>query len=87
MWAAYNPSIDSAYVLFADHHPGEQAITLMDVAPGVLNVPPAVRAALETFTLEFDEEGRLVAMEIEHASHVLPRSFLERAQRERGPRP
>ena len=87
MWAAYDPSSDMAYLLLADHHPGEKAVSFMEVAPGFLEVSTAVRAALETLTLEFDEEGRLVAIEIEHASQVLPQRFLEHAKRERGPRP
>ena len=88
MWASYDPKRDSAYILFADGHPGEAAITPIDVAAAQTEPPPGpIEAALCRLTLEFDTEGRLVAIEVEEASGVLPQAFLEQAARERGPVP
>ena len=33
MWTCYDADLDMAYVLFADEHPGEEAIKLVEVRP------------------------------------------------------
>jgi uncharacterized protein YuzE len=88
MWMSYDPDSDSAYILLTDGHPGEAAVTLIDVAAAQTEPPPApIEAALCRLTLEFDRGGRLIAIEVEEASGVLPEAFLKQAGRTRGPRP
>jgi len=88
MWTSYDRTSDRAYVLFADRHPGEAAIRCIDVSAAQTNPPPVpIESALCRLTLEFDDGGRLIAMEVEEASGVLPAAFLEEAGQQRGERP
>jgi uncharacterized protein YuzE len=78
-WMSYDPGTDGAYILFIDGHPGEAAVTLIDVAARRDGTPPEpIEAVLSDLTLEFDGEGRLIAIEVEHASCVLPEAFLQK---------
>jgi len=88
MWMSYDPERDGAYILFADGHPGEDAITPIEVTAAYSEPPPPpIESALCRLTLEFDRDGHLIAIEVEEASRVLPKAFLEQAPRERSSRP
>jgi len=88
MWTFYDPDADMAYILFADAHPGQAAITLMDAKPAQTEpAPPAIAATFAALTLEFDGEGRLIGIEVENASGALPDAFLQKAAGEKRPRP
>jgi len=80
---------DIAYILFADDHPGEAAIktVLVKPLPKKALLPSAVEDAIDGLILEFDDEHRLVAIEVWSASTSLPKSFLEMAERETRPKP
>ena len=88
MWTCYDADLDMAYVLFADEHPGEAAIKLVEVRPAqTAPLPSSIQAALEGLIVEFDGEGRLLALEVTGASKALPKAFLEMAARETRPKP
>lgn len=93
MLAWYEPKSetggDIAYILLADDHPGEAAIKTVMVEPlprkGLL--PTAVEDTIEGLILEFDNEHRLIAIEVWGASDSLPKSFLKMAERETRQKP
>ena len=91
MWARYEPKTetggDIAYILLADEHPGEAAIKIVTVRPEQTESEPSVADAVEGLMLEFDNENRLVAIEVWGASTSLPKSFLDLASRETRPKP
>jgi uncharacterized protein YuzE len=87
MWTCYDANLDMAYMLFADEHPGEAATTLVTVRADQTALPPLIAAAVEDLVLEFDGEGRLLALEVTRASEMLPKAVLEMAARETRPKP
>jgi uncharacterized protein YuzE len=85
----YDADLDMAYILFADEHPGEAGIKLVEVrAARTAPLSGAITTSLENLTLEFDRtDGRLLALEVTGASKALPREFREMAARETRPKP
>jgi uncharacterized protein YuzE len=87
MWTCYDADLDMAYILLADEHPGESGIKIVEVKPVQTGLPPSIMVAFDPLLLEFDEEGRLLALEVTRASEVLPKSFVEAAAKETRPKP
>ena len=92
MWTCYDydteTGADVAYILLADVHPGESAIKLVkaQVRPEQ-EVSSSIDKAVRSLILEFDDEDRLIAIEVWGASGSLPKSFLDTAAHEARPRP
>ncbi len=92
MWTCYDcdaeTGVDVAYILLADAHPGEDAIKIVKVEPQwQKDLPDSIQKTVKSIMLEFDNEGRLIAIEIWGASSGLPRVFLEAAARQAQPKP
>ena len=92
MWAVYDfdpeTGTDVAYVLLADVHPGENAITIVQAdLRSERGIEPSIGEAVRALALEFDRDNRLVAIEVWGASKFLPKSFLEAAAAETRPKP
>ena len=92
MWTCYDHDadrgLDVAYILLADTHPGEAAIGIVEAeARWQKDLPDSIEEAIKSLMLEFDSEGRLIAIEVWGASAVLPKEFLEMAAGETRPKP
>jgi len=73
MKVTYDAATDAAYIYFVD-----------SIAAGAVAVtyscdPSQVKGMIN---LDFDSEGRLLAMEVLDASHYLPQSLLQAGQRD-----
>lgn len=62
-----------------DHSANAAFIYLATIGPG--KIARTVEAVPQTVLLDFDDEGRLLGIEVLNARRMLPRAFLDRAER------